>query len=451
MIEGRAHVGLGHVAEASLPDPLAQQSQALAGVALVAHLSGDLLRLGELAQLAGLVNIVAQRLLAVDGQPGVEGADAGGKVTVIGRGDPNGVEMFLLIEELAVVAIDLRVGEPALDVLDRVGSVVEIHVGRRDNLLAGGHAHALATHAADADECKPDLLIGRVGAGHGRRADQHGGRHRCASLEKFSTGDWIGHGDLRSAKMGDGPRGSTCDRRTDRSVANRRYSTMTEDARQTGCSNGFQQVRLRWTSTWTRARFHIAEVDQICLWTWRPEDLKHLEANFTALEKIAPDKQLYLGCYMYGFHECKALPVALMQQQVELGYQWLKAGRIKGIIFLATPNVDVGLEAVEWPRLCIHDHADEPLPSRPATTRSAVHTFSIPTCCRRAEEAAMSSARILPLPTVAFLSATTTRSSASPLPHRLDSRHPAFVGPWLISLWDHAIMVPNHLARSRIT
>ena len=112
------------------------------------------------------------------------------------------------------------------------------------------------------------------------------------------------------------------------------------------------------------ARFHIAEVDQVCMWTWRPEDLKHLEANFAALEKVAPDKQLFLGCYMYGFYECKPLPVALMQRQVELGYQWLKAGRIAGMIFLATPNVDVGLEAVEWTRRWIHDHADQPLPTR---------------------------------------------------------------------------------------
>ena len=100
------------------------------------------------------------------------------------------------------------------------------------------------------------------------------------------------------------------------------------------------------------------------MWTWRPEDLKHLEANFTALEKIAPGKDLFLGCYMYGFFESKPLPVALMQRQVELGYQWLKAGRIKGIIFLATPNVDVGLEAVEWTRQWIHNHADQPLPTR---------------------------------------------------------------------------------------
>ena len=107
------------------------------------------------------------------------------------------------------------------------------------------------------------------------------------------------------------------------------------------------------------ARAHLAEVDQICLWTWRPVDLKNLEANFVALERLAPDKMLFLGCYMYDFNESKPLPVELMQYQVELGYQWLKAGRIAGMIFLATPNVDVGLEAVDWSREWIRTHSDQ--------------------------------------------------------------------------------------------
>ena len=44
-----------------------------------------------------------------------------------------------------------------------------------------------------------------------------------------------------------------------------------------------------------QARAHIAEVDELCLWTWRPADLKNLEANFAALEKLAPQKRLFLG------------------------------------------------------------------------------------------------------------------------------------------------------------
>ena len=117
-----------------------------------------------------------------------------------------------------------------------------------------------------------------------------------------------------------------------------------------------------------RARAHVAEVDQLCLWTWRPADLKNLEANFAALEKLAPDKQLFLGCYMYDFNENRPLPVALMQRQVEVGCQWLKAGRIAGMIFLATPNVDVGLEAVDWTRQWIRTTGDQSLP-KPLSAR----------------------------------------------------------------------------------
>jgi hypothetical protein len=116
---------------------------------------------------------------------------------VVGRGNPGGVEILLLVEELAVVGVDLRVGKLLLDALDRAGSVVGIHVGRRDNLLAGGRAHPLPAHAADADKCKADLFVGRIGAGHGRRADQHGSRRRrCASLKNSSTGDCSAHGDF---------------------------------------------------------------------------------------------------------------------------------------------------------------------------------------------------------------------------------------------------------------
>src|SRR5208337_3949213 len=96
LIIRRADVGFRYVAQTPLPDPLAEQANAFAGVALVAHLRGDLLRLGDFAQFAGLVDIVAERFLAVEGQPGIQGADARREVTVIGGGNPSRVEMLLL-------------------------------------------------------------------------------------------------------------------------------------------------------------------------------------------------------------------------------------------------------------------------------------------------------------------------------------------------------------------
>lgn len=110
-----------------------------------------------------------------------------------------------------------------------------------------------------------------------------------------------------------------------------------------------------------RARAHLAEVDQVCLWTWSPADLADLEGNLTKLEKLVGDKPIFLGCYMYDFHEHQPLPVEAMQRQTELGYQWLQAGRIAGMIFLATPNVDVDLEAVNWTRDWIARVGAEPV------------------------------------------------------------------------------------------
>ena len=110
-----------------------------------------------------------------------------------------------------------------------------------------------------------------------------------------------------------------------------------------------------------RALPHLNAVDQLCLWTWRPNDLKNLEANFEALERLVPGKDLFLGCYMYDFHESKPLPVDRMKHQTDLAFQWLREGRIKGIIFLSNGIADVGLESVEWTRRWIMEHGDEKL------------------------------------------------------------------------------------------
>ena len=59
---------------------------------------------------------------------------------------------------------------------------------------------------------------------------------------------------------------------------------------------------------------------------------------------------MLLGCYMYDFDQRRPISVERMRMQIETGYRWLREGRVAGLIFLATPNVDVDLEAVEWVR-----------------------------------------------------------------------------------------------------
>ena len=118
-------------------------------------------------------------------------------------------------------------------------------------------------------------------------------------------------------------------------------------------------VYARQISPWLKP--YLDEVDQVSLWTWRPADLDHLPDNLAALEKLIPGKPVLLGCYMYDFDRREPLSVERMKMQVEMGYRWLREGRIAGMIFLATPNVDVGLEAVEWTRKWIARCRDEPL------------------------------------------------------------------------------------------
>ncbi len=118
-------------------------------------------------------------------------------------------------------------------------------------------------------------------------------------------------------------------------------------------------VYVRQISPWLKP--YLDEVDKVSLWTWHPADLEHLERNLAALEELIPDKPVLLGCYMYDFDQQKPLPVARMKQQVDLGHRWLREGRIAGMIFLATPNVDVGLEAVDWTRDWIRRVGDNAL------------------------------------------------------------------------------------------
>lgn len=95
---------------------------------------------------------------------------------------------------------------------------------------------------------------------------------------------------------------------------------------------------------------HLAECDVVSYWTWKGADLGDLAANFARAAKLAPKARKVLGLYMFDFGQNRAMPVDLMRKQTELGLEWLREGRIEGMIFLASCICDVGLESVEWTR-----------------------------------------------------------------------------------------------------
>lgn len=103
----------------------------------------------------------------------------------------------------------------------------------------------------------------------------------------------------------------------------------------------------------------LRQFDVITFWTWSQDDLQNLENNFERLVKMSPYNQKMLGCFMYDFSSNKEISIELMEKQCALGLQWLKQGKINGMIFCLSWICDMGLETVEWTRNWINEIKEE--------------------------------------------------------------------------------------------
>lgn len=106
-------------------------------------------------------------------------------------------------------------------------------------------------------------------------------------------------------------------------------------------------------------RDYLDAVDAITFWTWHAKDLSMLEDNFQRLEALAPGKRVLLGLYMWDFGACAPMPIEAMKHQCEKGLEWLKTGRVEGLVFLANCVADLDLETVEYARRFIAETGDD--------------------------------------------------------------------------------------------
>ena len=100
---------------------------------------------------------------------------------------------------------------------------------------------------------------------------------------------------------------------------------------------------------------YLKMIDVLTLWTWKPAELVNLEAN---LSRVPPGVRKTLGCYFFHYGEKKPLSVPDMKRQCEQGLEWLRQGRIEGMVFLANTVMDLGFECVEWTREWIQKVGD---------------------------------------------------------------------------------------------
>ncbi|MBN2133126.1 MAG: hypothetical protein JW741_26735 [Sedimentisphaerales bacterium] len=104
---------------------------------------------------------------------------------------------------------------------------------------------------------------------------------------------------------------------------------------------------------------HLDYCDKITFWTWKSGDLDRLEERFKQLEHVAPKQGKLLGCYLWAYGNRAPMPMDLMKKQCTLGRQWLREGRIEGMIFLGSNVCDIELETVEFTREWIATVGDE--------------------------------------------------------------------------------------------
>ena len=107
-------VRLGDLADDPAPHELAEAAITLAAMPLVAHLRRHLVLVRQLAEAAGLGNIVAERLLAIDALAQLHGDQRRRGMVMVGRGDENGVDLLVqLVEHAAVIGEGLNTSSAA--------------------------------------------------------------------------------------------------------------------------------------------------------------------------------------------------------------------------------------------------------------------------------------------------------------------------------------------------
>ncbi|MDO5582071.1 MAG: hypothetical protein Q4G69_13160 [Planctomycetia bacterium] len=104
---------------------------------------------------------------------------------------------------------------------------------------------------------------------------------------------------------------------------------------------------------------HLEHCDVVSFWTWDGKHLADLEKNFANYRKILPEKRTLLGIYMWDFGGRKPVQSDLMKKQCDFALKLYKEGEIEGMIFHCTPLVGRNIEAVEYAKKWIDEHAEE--------------------------------------------------------------------------------------------
>jgi len=185
-------VALADLAEEAGLHDLDDAAIVVAGVDLRAHLRDDAGLRGGLADDARLLDVVGERLLAVDVLLQLERGQRGKGVRVLGGADEHGVELAGMIEDAAEIDLLARLRIQGRRLVERRA----VDVADGGDVLGGDALQVGAAPAADADhgdaELVPGLRAEDGGArGPGRGGDGAGRLDESASCGSIGTGHGV--------------------------------------------------------------------------------------------------------------------------------------------------------------------------------------------------------------------------------------------------------------------
>ena len=150
-------VHAAHLADLAVPDPFADLAHAFGRCALVAHLRGHLVLVGQLGQQARLVDGVGQRFFAIYVLAGGDGVGGDDGVRVVRRSDHHGIgRLEHLVVHLAVVVelLGRRI------TFENVVGVFPVDIAQADDVLALQALQHRSAASADADAQDVEFVTG---------------------------------------------------------------------------------------------------------------------------------------------------------------------------------------------------------------------------------------------------------------------------------------------------
>jgi hypothetical protein len=107
---------------------------------------------------------------------------------------------------------------------------------------------------------------------------------------------------------------------------------------------------------------YLAQCDAVSFWTWMgKENLPHLEDNLKRVFDLSPEQKHLGGLYLYDYGNCTEISGELLKNQCDLYAEYLKSGKLQGVIICSNCIADIGLPAADYVRDWVREIGGEEL------------------------------------------------------------------------------------------